>query len=975
MHIPLLTMAKLLIYVSAISQVTCLSYVPMESFIDSMSYYGLVGEISYHVSIRTLYRNIKGYRGQCLQVLPPGVSLQYPCGYISYDHQIIQKGIGQTYIRYLDVFKLRKIKSTASVLWQIEMKHNLRMNLTVTHFALNESITPCVFEYLQLSLNYEDDKTYCGNKASWEQVWHSNNKAPFHIKFIYVHVGRDSFLTGGNPLYTGKFQLVYQVLRERHSIVKRKRQYLSTVRLQYPYSSESMQGIAVTPQDFRSFDGMLSYQYTITTNLDLKLEFIIRVGDAIKHYIKDGAHPHSSNLLPKRVEKIKYPGVPYAIEKGKKFYYPPTTGFLALVRMDVIDPRIKELHYPAFIMLNFTYNEFQLTKLWQGDNTTKLSISQYTNNSAIQNAMIEGYEIEQVSGFYIKLSLDRFHADGPNTETCNHWGMAIYDSDRFRLIRETKSNWNDPHIKSYRPLLLLCHTMWFRNIAEKQPYITVHVSGTANVRILWYTFSPLFTKFEVDLTVETSKCRGIYAFCGVVVDEGGGSKDHFYDLNDWVPVQHFDRGLPIVRRKTVDTEHSELVDFSFCRKSFSHRTVEVGDKTMNLCIRTQHDPYAPMYFVQNTFHLRSDCAVIITEGHDVTWKPFQLSCSMKAFSGRLQTGGGSSKATTDLTVKVEDSVFCWKNIWLYLKGLTDIYEACHVGISEVTSTDALQFKRKSLRLYYTYMSYIFPRHFSRPANSTVTIGAGNSWVFGSYQCNLLVQSKVSYAFELANRDADVTHCTDLLLFVTKVQLVVSRQTCRFPCFVLYIYTSVPLREKELRRHIFENKYLRGRFIWRNLIEIYKICSINFESIDLMFYSIFETRRFYIKPLDDHHIVQPDCQLDVHINQLINIYQLLPVTINIKPTNDYNMPEKIYYILWKNTTVSWNQAEAMCESMGGHLPSLSSKTEADFIERLVLGLRFNASLPLYHSPLRYFPFTGIYLGFDTDKVCPMPLYFR
>ena len=393
---------------------------------------------------------------------------------------------------------------------------------------------------------------------------------------------------------------------------------------------------------------------------------------------------------------------------------------------------------------------------------------------------------------------------------------------------------------------------------------------------------------------------------------------------------------------------------------------------MNLCISTQHDARKLFYYLKNTFHLRADCLVIIIEGRDLPWTPYEYSCSMTALTGRLQTGKGRNQAITKMAVRMEDSTFCYKDTFLYSSGLSDIVYGCHVGISEVTSADALHLEETTVHtvnLLHTFMNYIFPRHFSRPANSSITVGVGNSWVFGSYQCNLLV-FKSSNSFQLANRNADISHCTDLLLFVTKLRLIVHRSRCEVPCFMIYMYTTVPLREKKITTtsKASGHNLFTGHFTWKNYIQVYRICSSNFERADLIFYSIFDTRRFYIRSLNNYRTDQSQCKLPVNIDQLVNIYEVLPITIDEKPTNDYNMPEKIYYILWKNTTVSWNQAEAMCESIGGHLSSLSSKTEADFIERLVLGLGFNASLPLYHSPLRYFPFTGIYLGFNTTKVC-------
>ena len=360
-----------------------------------------------------------------------------------------------------------------------------------------------------IDVNDAEEKHHCGHKASWQQMWYSNKQSPFELKFTYVHVGRDSSLEIGSQLYTGKFQLNYQVSREKYKVDHTHVRYLSRGNDQYPTTSGYRKIIRVEPYYFHSFDGMLSLHYTITTHIDLQMKLVVDVGDSMKHHVQDGAHPYSSQLLPNQVKIFKNSTrFNFDWKDWKRFVYPLTIGFVASVQMDVLDLEITKLNYPALIIFDFTYNKFKLNKLWQGDNITRISINHSKNRSSTTNAMIEGYEIEQINGFYIKLVINRFHADGPNTETCNHWGVAVYDSDRFRLIRETKSNWDDPHIKSYRPLLLLCHTMWFRNSSDKHPYVTTHVSSTANVRILWYTFSSLFTEFEIDLTVETSRCRG-----------------------------------------------------------------------------------------------------------------------------------------------------------------------------------------------------------------------------------------------------------------------------------------------------------------------------------------------------------------------------------------------------------------------------------------------------------------------------------
>ena len=81
-------------------------------------------------------------------------------------------------------------------------------------------------------------------------------------------------------------------------------------------------------------------------------------------------------------------------------------------------------------------------------------------------------------------------------------------------------------------------------------------------------------------------------------------------------------------------------------------------------------------------------------------------------------------------------------------------------------------------------------------------------------------------------------------------------------------------------------------------------------------------------------------------------------------------DRTYYLLSGRQLLSWSEAEELCNSLGGHLPSLTTPKDTLLLERLLLG-------PLQHDGYQEFvpetdcrysgPLCMMFIGLKTNQV--------
>ena len=122
-----------------------------------------------------------------------------------------------------------------------------------------------------------------------------------------------------------------------------------------------------------------------------------------------------------------------------------------------------------------------------------------------------------------------------------------------------------------------------------------------------------------------------------------------------------------------------------------------------------------------------------------------------------------------------------------------------------------------------------------------------------------------------------------------------------------------------------------------------------------------------------------CKLLLELNPYGRIYTLTPIqsktgscTINDYYKGDMTCSltesETLYLVIYGEMYKTWKEANEICESVGASLPSVTSYTENQMLEALILRSYKGVKIAS-HAQCRFFsPSCGVYLGLENIKVC-------
>ena len=122
----------------------------------------------------------------------------------------------------------------------------------------------------------------------------------------------------------------------------------------------------------------------------------------------------------------------------------------------------------------------------------------------------------------------------------------------------------------------------------------------------------------------------------------------------------------------------------------------------------------------------------------------------------------------------------------------------------------------------------------------------------------------------------------------------------------------------------------------------------------------------------------DSNLQCFVSLHINIYQPFGVDHWQSSVNSTTEPEAApamfhVHVLWESRKVSWVEAERLCQSIGGHLPSITSGAEQGFLGNVVWGKY--APLRLLENPCRWITLVcAIFIGLNSSQVRNHEVYY-
>ena len=82
--------------------------------------------------------------------------------------------------------------------------------------------------------------------------------------------------------------------------------------------------------------------------------------------------------------------------------------------------------------------------------------------------------------------------------------------------------------------------------------------------------------------------------------------------------------------------------------------------------------------------------------------------------------------------------------------------------------------------------------------------------------------------------------------------------------------------------------------------------------------------------------------------------------------DNDLPTILYFTLWTDIEISWDEASRKCSSVQGTLPTYKPG-DREIIQKILLGKRFNKHLDFMKTTLQKAHTTGIFIGHQNNSV--------
>ena len=188
------------------------------------------------------------------------------------------------------------------------------------------------------------------------------------------------------------------------------------------------------------------------------------------------------------------------------------------------------------------------------------------------------------------------------------------------------------------------------------------------------------------------------------------------------------------------------------------------------------------------------------------------------------------------------------------------------------------------------------------------------------------------------------------------------------------------------------EYTLGHYVSSNYYGMAKLT--HHQSLVLFTTEAYHMRILLIQP---HKKEQLPCLLNISLEKISvekSTFHMLPLqwqNVLYDPTYKSQKPDvevgrvlsnftHFYQVTWSEMKLSWKEAEENCQSIGGHLPTVSTDVDNSIVKRIILGNRFTTD-ENFLSPSRLQKMTLVFIGKNTSKVnqnshksCRMLNYF-
>ena len=131
--------------------------------------------------------------------------------------------------------------------------------------------------------------------------------------------------------------------------------------------------------------------------------------------------------------------------------------------------------------------------------------------------------------------------------------------------------------------------------------------------------------------------------------------------------------------------------------------------------------------------------------------------------------------------------------------------------------------------------------------------------------------------------------------------------------------------------------------------------------------MFDRRDIFLK-----EAVHGTCTILIKLDPYVKLDTSLPPFLSIldKDTHDFDLQSmKMTLLVMGRFTKTWGEAEAMCNTLGGHLPSITSEDDRKTLQAIMMRdqLQHNTSLKYPNNCRVFDPLCVIFIGIQGKKV--------
>jgi len=123
-----------------------------------------------------------------------------------------------------------------------------------------------------------------------------------------------------------------------------------------------------------------------------------------------------------------------------------------------------------------------------------------------------------------------------------------------------------------------------------------------------------------------------------------------------------------------------------------------------------------------------------------------------------------------------------------------------------------------------------------------------------------------------------------------------------------------------------------------------------------------------------------CSLTIDINTYFRTDHLLKNNIftSAKNMDWYKIPlldTLEYFVFWVTSKINAREAKNVCTSLEAKLVSPCTLYELSLLQYIVLGLKFNQESYSHASPIRMYPYWGVFIDAEALKLCKVYLIVK